>query len=58
MFNWLTVMVLLPLEVAFNVLEHISDRLMTLQEWKQDKAKKTEFLQKLTKPVTDFVIKV
>ena len=58
MFNWLTVIVLLPIEVTFNLLEKITDKLMKLQEWKQEKATKTEFLQKLTKPLTDAIIKV
>ena len=58
MFNWLTVIVLLPIEVTFNFLEKLTDKLMTLQEWKQDKGKQTEFLQTLTKPLTDAIIKV
>jgi len=58
MFNWLTVIVLLPIEVTFHFLEKITDKLMTLQEWKQDKGKQTEFLQTLTKPLTDAIIKV
>lgn len=59
MFNWLTVIVLLPLEVTFGILEKTTDHIMNFQEWKQEKdAVKTEFLQKLTKPLTDFVVKV
>lgn len=58
MFNWLTVMVLLPLEVAFNLLERISGAMMSAQDWKQEKTTKVEFIKQITKPVNDFVVKV
>jgi sodium-dependent phosphate cotransporter len=59
MFNWLTVMALLPVEAAFGYLEHTTDLIMSLREWKTDKdANSPDFLKTLTKPFTEAVVKV
>lgn len=59
MFNWLTVLVLLPIEVIFGYLENTTDTIMALREWKQDKgASSPDFMKKITAVFTDLVIKV
>jgi sodium-dependent phosphate cotransporter len=58
MFNWLTVIVLLPIEITTRYLETLTDSIMNMFDWKQDKSTKTEFLNKLTKPFTQLVIEV
>lgn len=59
MFNWLTVLVLLPTEVVFGYLEITTDTIMSLKEWKQDKgAASPDLMKKVTGPFTDLVIKV
>lgn len=58
MFNWLTVLVLLPLEVSTRYLENLTNYIMDLTDWQQDRGKKTEFLSKLTKPFTTMIIEV
>jgi len=59
MFNWLTVMVLLPLEAATGYLEYTTDAMMSMKEWKQDKgANSPDFLKTLTKPFTDSIAKL
>lgn len=59
MFNWLTVLVLLPTEVAFGYLETTTDTIMALREWKQDKgAASPDFMKKITGVFTDLIIKV
>ncbi|RWS16412.1 sodium-dependent phosphate transport protein 2B-like protein [Dinothrombium tinctorium] len=58
MFNWLTVIVLLPLEVTFGYLELITSKLVDFKDWKQESGAKSEFLKKLTKPLTDLVVKL
>ena len=55
MFNWLTVMVLLPIEATTHYLEVITDKLMA-NEWSSDSSANTEFLGKITKPFTKLVI--
>lgn len=58
MFNWLTVITLLPVEISFHYLEYMTEKIINLGEWKQDNGTKTEFLQKFTKPLTKLVIVV
>lgn len=59
MFNWLTVMVLLPIEAATGYLEYTTDYIMSLKEWKQDKeANSPDFLKTITRPFTDAIVKV
>lgn len=57
MFNWLTVIVLLPLEVSTHYLETITDRMIAGQ-WQRDTSANTEFLARLTKPFTKMIIEV
>ena len=57
MFNWLTVIVLLPVEAITHYLETVTDKLMA-GEWNTDKTKNTEFLGKITKPFTKLVIEL
>lgn len=58
-FNWLTVIVLLPIEQTFHYLERLTTWLVkdsdTIQ---QDKTANREYLNKLTKPFTKKIIKV
>ncbi|KAI1280876.1 Sodium-dependent phosphate transport protein 2B [Halotydeus destructor] len=60
MFNWLTVIVLLPIEVGFGFLETTTDKIMSLQDWQQDKQAKQSpgFLKRLTRPVTESIVKL
>lgn len=58
MFNWLTVFVLLPLEVAFGYLEKTTSLVVNSIHWQSDSIKKQEFLQKFTKPFTNMIIEV
>ncbi|CAG2116977.1 unnamed protein product, partial [Medioppia subpectinata] len=57
MFNWLTVIVLLPIEVSTHYLELMTDALIQ-GDWKRDNSTNTEFLGRLTKPFTKLVIEV
>lgn len=59
MFNWLTVIVLLPTEVLTGYLEHTTDALMSLKEWKQEKSSNSpDILKMVTKPFTEAIVKV
>ncbi|KAG0429463.1 hypothetical protein HPB47_023626 [Ixodes persulcatus] len=58
MFNWLTVIVLLPLEVAFGVLFHLTSAIINSTNWSTNKNANRDFLQVLTKPFTSLIIKL
>lgn len=59
MFNWLTVILLMPLEITFHYLENLTNAIMSISDWKQEESgAKTEFLNKLTKPFTKMIIEV
>lgn len=62
MFNWLTVMVLLPLEIACRYLERATEALLSLSNWQTDPTSESkssfDFLKKITKPFTDAIVKV
>lgn len=58
MFNWLTVLVLLPIEVSTRYLEKITTWLVNKENVQQDKTANREFLNKLTKPLTNMIIQV
>src|SRR5260221_258120 len=59
MFNWLTVMVLLPLEAATGYLEYTTDAMMSMKEWKQDIGSHApDFVRTVTRPFTDSIVKV
>ena len=57
MFNWLTVIVLLPLEVAFGYLYHVTTALVNSSNLAGGGAKQ-EFLKVITKPFTDLIVQV
>lgn len=58
LFNWLSVVILLPIEVVTGYLYHASNSITNAMglETKQDT--KVEFLKKLTKPFTSLVIQI
>lgn len=56
-FNWLTVLILLPVEVCTHYLEYITTFMVT-KNVHQDKTANPQFLNKLTKPFTNMVIQV
>lgn len=60
MFNWLTVLVLMPLESTTGYLRHTTDALMSLKEWKSQgkSAAAPDFLKIVTRPFTDSIVKV
>ena len=59
MFNWLTVLVLLPLEVTTRYLETLTTYIMKSEgNVQQDKSANRQFLNALTKPFTKLIIKV
>ncbi|KAL3213840.1 hypothetical protein MRX96_035082 [Rhipicephalus microplus] len=58
MFNWLTVIVLLPLEAAFGVLYHLTSAIMNSTNWTTNKNANRDFLQVLTKPFTSLIIQL
>ncbi|RWS26246.1 Na/Pi-cotransporter-like protein [Leptotrombidium deliense] len=58
MFNWLTVLVLLPIEILFGYLEFITSLLLDLKDWSQESGSKVEFLQILTRIFTDLIVKI
>ena len=52
-------LVLLPLEATTGYLECLTDALMSLKEWKQDKGSTApDFLKILTRPLTESIVKV
>ena len=59
MFNWLTVLVLLPLEATTRYLESLTTYIIKSEGTvQQDKTANREFLNALTKPFTKMIIKV
>jgi sodium-dependent phosphate cotransporter len=60
MFNWLTVLVLMPLEATTGYLQHTTDALMSLKEWKsQEKSSGApDILKLVTRPFTDSIVMV
>ena len=59
MFNWLTVLALLPLEVTTRYLENLTTWIIKKEHnVQQDKTANREFLNALTKPFTKMIIKV
>ena len=57
MFNWLTVIVLLPIEIMTNYLLTVTDAIVASAHVAGD-GEKTEFLTVITKPFTKFIIQV
>ncbi|XP_015918963.1 sodium-dependent phosphate transport protein 2B [Parasteatoda tepidariorum] len=59
MFNWLAVIVLLPLEVATGYLESLTGAIMDTGDWHHvEGAKQTGFLQQITKPATSLIVQL
>lgn len=60
MFNWLTVLVLMPLEATTGYLRHTTDALMSLKEWKsQGKSSGApDLLKVVTRPFTESIVRV
>ncbi|CAG5118655.1 unnamed protein product, partial [Candidula unifasciata] len=57
MFNWLTVIVLLPLEVITGYLFHLTEAIVNSLPLKQDKGANKEMLKVITTPFTDKIIR-
>ncbi|CAC5408870.1 SLC34A [Mytilus coruscus] len=55
MFNWLTVIILLPIEVVTGYLYWLSEKIVNTINLNQD-YEKQEFLKKITKPFTNLII--
>ncbi|KAG8180735.1 hypothetical protein JTE90_004692 [Oedothorax gibbosus] len=59
MFNWLAVIVLLPLEVATGYLEKTTDAIMSSGDWHHvEGAGQQAFLQTITKPFTELLVQL
>ena len=57
MFNWLTVITLLPLEVASGYLYYLTSAIVA-SAGMEGGGSKTEFLSVITKPFTNFIVQV
>ncbi|KAK3732299.1 hypothetical protein QZH41_010749, partial [Actinostola sp. cb2023] len=57
-FNWLSVLVFLPLEVVSHYLLHLTSFLIGKMNLGQEQAQKKEFLKKITKPLTNLIIQL
>lgn len=57
-FNWLTVLVLLPLEVITGYLEKLSGVIVDSMNLQTNKAGKVDFLKVITKPFTKLIIQI
>ncbi|XP_060597383.1 sodium-dependent phosphate transport protein 2B-like [Ruditapes philippinarum] len=57
-FNWLTVLVLLPLEVITGYLEKISSLMIDSMDLQTTKGGKMDFLKVITKPFTKLIIQI
>ncbi|XP_021379151.1 sodium-dependent phosphate transport protein 2B-like [Mizuhopecten yessoensis] len=58
MFNWLTVLILLPLEVATHYLYSLTDVIINSLDLSKSSGKKRDILKAITKPFTSLVVKV
>ncbi|CAN8014829.1 unnamed protein product [Ixodes persulcatus] len=56
-FNWLNVILLLPCEVAFHLLESISGEFVVIVD-KGQKMKKAEYLSAVTKPIVKLIVQL
>ncbi|KAK3603858.1 hypothetical protein CHS0354_042866 [Potamilus streckersoni] len=57
-FNWLTVFILLPIEVATGYLYYLTDAIVVAIPHGDGKSKEPEFLKSITKPFTDKIIQL
>ncbi|CAG5136853.1 unnamed protein product [Candidula unifasciata] len=58
MFNWLTVLVLLPVEVITGYLYHLTEAIVNSLPLQQDKTANKEMLNVITKPFTERIIQI
>uniref|UniRef100_T1JLV9 Sodium-dependent phosphate transport protein 2B n=1 Tax=Strigamia maritima TaxID=126957 RepID=T1JLV9_STRMM len=58
MFNWLSVIVLLPLEVTTGYLYHLTSLIVESFEWSTQKQANKELLTVLTKPFTSLIVQL
>ncbi|KAJ8302417.1 hypothetical protein KUTeg_018813 [Tegillarca granosa] len=56
MFNWLSVLILLPLEVATHYLYHLTGAIVESLNLKESSNYKKDMLKKLTKPFTNLIV--
>ena len=57
-FNWLCVVILLPIEAATGYLYHLSGAITDSLGLKESEREKVELLKKITKPFTNLVIQI
>ena len=58
MFNWLTVFVMLPIEMSFGYLEHVTGYLVSSLKASSKTGKEPEMLNVIIKPVTNAIIQI
>lgn len=58
MFNWLTVFVMLPVEMSFGYLEHVTGYLVSSLKASRQSGKEPEMLNVIIKPVTNAIIQI
>ncbi|CAF2966708.1 unnamed protein product [Rotaria sp. Silwood2] len=58
MFNWLTVLILLPIEIASNMLYHLTESITKSINLKRNPNSNPEFLTAITKPLTQRIIQL
>ncbi|CAF5182845.1 unnamed protein product, partial [Rotaria sp. Silwood1] len=56
MFNWLSVLVLLPIEIASNMLYHLTNSITKSINLKRNPNSNPEFLTVITKPLTERIV--
>ncbi|KAK6183290.1 hypothetical protein SNE40_010796 [Patella caerulea] len=57
-FNWLTVLVLLPLEVATGCLYELTKKIVSIWDFESLKGGKKDLLKTITKPLTKLVVQI
>ena len=58
MFNWLTVLVLLPLEIASGMLYRLTDAITSSLSLQRNANSNPEFLTVITRPLTELIVQV
>lgn len=58
MFNWLTVFVMLPIEMSFGYLEHATGYLVSSLKASRQSGKEPEMLNVIIKPLTNAIIQI
>ena len=57
-FNWLSVLIFLPIEAASGYLYHLSGAITDSLGLKEGEREKVELLKKITKPFTNLVVQI